>query len=78
YGADFEWESFDSDQALFNLNTAANTGGLVADEYARVGRYPGIDTDSKSLFAQASWKATDDLTLSAGIRHQRIGNDVGS
>ncbi|BBT18640.1 TonB-dependent receptor [Metapseudomonas otitidis] len=78
YGADFEWESFDSDQSLFNLNTAANTGGLVADEYARVGRYPGIDTDSKSLFAQASWKATDDLTLSAGVRHQRIGNDVGS
>ncbi len=78
YGADFEWESFDSDQALFNLTTAAATGGLVADEYARIGRYPGIDTDSKSLFAQTSWKATDDLTLSAGIRHQRIGNDVGS
>ncbi|WP_271409077.1 TonB-dependent receptor [Pseudomonas sp. Q1-7] len=76
YGADIERERFDADQALFDLNTAARTGGLVADEYAKVGRYPGIDTDSNSLFAQGSWKATDALTLSAGVRRQRTNNEV--
>ncbi|WAG78149.1 TonB-dependent receptor [Metapseudomonas furukawaii] len=76
YGADIERERFDADQALFDLDTAAQTGGLVAAEYARTGRYPGIDTDSDSLFAQGSWKATDALTLSAGVRRQRTGNDV--
>ncbi|WP_394559589.1 TonB-dependent receptor [Aquipseudomonas alcaligenes] len=77
YGADLERESFDSDQAMFDLTTAAQTGGLVADQYAKIGRYPGIDTDSNSLFAQGSWRATDALTLSAGVRRQRTNNEVG-
>ncbi|MBO2930412.1 TonB-dependent receptor [Pseudomonas otitidis] len=77
YGADLERESFDSDQTMFDLTKAAATGGLVADGIAKIGRYPGIDTDSASLFAQGNWKATNDLTLSAGIRHQRIENEIG-
>ncbi|MCY1269857.1 Ferric aerobactin receptor [compost metagenome] len=77
YGADFEWENFTSSQSLFDLPTAQASGGLVADEYAKVGRYPGIDTDSRSGFAQLSWKATDDLTLSGGWRRQWITTDIG-
>ncbi|UVE16888.1 TonB-dependent receptor [Pseudomonas sp. LS44] len=76
YGVDMEWESFESDQALFDIPTAAQTGGLVADQIAKVGRYPGIDTDSRSLFGQLSWKATDDLTLSGGIRRQKATTEV--
>ncbi|MDH1067710.1 TonB-dependent receptor, partial [Pseudomonas sp. GD03985] len=56
YGVDLEWENFDSSQSMFDLGQAASSGGLVADRYARVGRYPGIDTDSQSAFAQLSWK----------------------
>lgn len=77
YGVDLEWESFDSSQSMFDLGQAASSGGLVADRYARVGRYPGIDTDSQSAFAQLSWKITDDLTLSGGWRRQEITTDVG-
>lgn len=77
YGVDLEWENFNSSQSLFDLPTAQATGGLVADQYAKVGRYPGIDTDSQSGFAQLSWKATDDLTLSGGWRRQRTTTDVG-
>ncbi|MBM7060065.1 TonB-dependent receptor [Pseudomonas sp. UL073] len=77
YGADFEWENFTSSQSLFDLPTAQASGGLVADQYAKVGRYPGIDTDSRSGFAQLSWKATEDLTLSGGWRRQWITTDIG-
>lgn len=47
---------------LFNLPLAAASGGLVASEQAKLGRYPDIDTDSRAFFLQGSWKATDDLT----------------
>ncbi|WP_410967664.1 TonB-dependent receptor domain-containing protein, partial [Salmonella sp. SAL4441] len=35
-----------------------------------------IDTDSRAFFLQGSWKATDDLTLSAGVRRQSMSTDV--
>ncbi|CAD5108132.1 TonB-dependent receptor [Zestomonas carbonaria] len=77
YGADFEWENFTSSQSMFDLPTALASGGLDANEYARIGRYPGIDTDSRSGFAQLSWKATDELTLSGGWRRQWITTEIG-
>ena len=49
---------------------------LVASEQAKLGRYPDIDTDSRAFFLQGSWKATDDLTLSAGVRRQSMSTDV--
>ncbi len=61
---------------LFNLPLAAASGGLVASEQAKLGRYPDIDTDSRAFFLQGSWKATDDLTLSAGVRRQSMSTDV--
>ncbi|MGV8208831.1 TonB-dependent receptor domain-containing protein, partial [Pseudomonas aeruginosa] len=54
----------------------AASGGLVASEQAKLGRYPDIDTDSRAFFLQGSWKATDDLTLSAGVRRQSMSTDV--
>lgn len=78
YGLDADKENFDSSQTLFDLNKAAQSGGLTADKYASVGRYPGIDIKSVSAFSQASFKATDKLTLSAGVRHQKMETEVGS
>ncbi len=76
YGVDLDREKFTSDQMLFNLPLAAASGGLVASEQAKQGRYPDIDTDSRAFFLQGSWKATDDLTLSAGVRRQSMSTDV--
>lgn len=76
YGVDLDREKFTSDQMLFNLPLAAASGGLVASEQAKLGRYPDIDTDSRAFFLQGSWKATDDLTLSAGVRRQSMSTDV--
>ncbi len=76
YGVDLDREKFTSDQMLFNLPLAAPSGGLVASEQAKLGRYPDIDTDSRAFFLQGSWKATDDLTLSAGVRRQSMSTDV--
>lgn len=76
YGVDLDREKFTSDQMLFNLPLAATSGGLVASEQAKLGRYPDIDTDSRAFFLQGSWKATDDLTLSAGVRRQSMSTDV--
>ncbi|UTN76046.1 TonB-dependent receptor [Pseudomonas aeruginosa] len=76
YGVDLDREKFTSDQMLFNLPLAAASGGLVASEQAKLGRYPDIDTDSRAFFLQGSWKATDDLTLSVGVRRQSMSTDV--
>ncbi|MBH9336961.1 TonB-dependent receptor [Pseudomonas aeruginosa] len=76
YGVDLDREKFTSDQMLFNLPLAAASGGLVASEQAKLGRYPDIDTDSRAFFLQGSWKATDALTLSAGVRRQSMSTDV--
>ena len=76
YGMKLAREKFTSDQMLFNLPLAAASGGLVASEQAKLGRYPDIDTDSRAFFLQGSWKATDDLTLSAGVRRQSMSTDV--
>ncbi|WP_132607836.1 TonB-dependent receptor [Pseudomonas aeruginosa] len=76
YGVDLDREKFTSDQMLFNLPLAAASGGLVASGQAKLGRYPDIDTDSRAFFLQGSWKATDDLTLSAGVRRQSMSTDV--
>lgn len=77
YGVDADKENFDSSQNLFNLNSAAQTGGLTADKFASVGRYPGIDIKSLSAFGQGNFKATDDLTFSAGVRQQKMQTSVG-
>ncbi|MBH9342328.1 TonB-dependent receptor [Pseudomonas aeruginosa] len=76
YGVDLDREKFTSDQMLFNLPLAAASGGLVASAPAKLGRYPDIATDSRAFFLQGSWKATADLTLSAGGRRQSMSTDV--
>ena len=77
YGVDADKENFDSNQSVFNYNTALQTGGLTAQKFAEVGRYPGIDIKTISGFAQLNFKATDKLNLSAGVRHQKIKTEVG-
>ncbi|UAX00114.1 TonB-dependent receptor [Halopseudomonas nanhaiensis] len=71
YGVDYEREKFEADQTLFDFPTAVASGGLVMDATNTVGRYPSFTTDGVAAFAQADWRVTDQLLLTAGLRQQR-------
>lgn len=72
YGVDADLENFTGDQAIFNPQKSAETGGLVNLTDAFVGRYPDTKTSALSGFIQADWNITNKLTLSGGIRQQLI------
>lgn len=72
YGIDGDFESFTGDQAIFNPQKSAESGGLVNHTDAFVGRYPDTKISTLSGFIQADFNITDQLTLSGGVRQQFI------
>jgi iron complex outermembrane receptor protein len=72
YGIDGDFESFNGDQAIFNPQKSAESGGLVNQTDTFVGRYPDTKTSTLSGFIQADWNITNQLTLSGGVRQQFI------
>lgn len=72
YGVDVDLENFTGDQAIFNPQKSAESGGLVNQTDAFVGRYPDTKTSSLSGFIQADWNITEKLTFSGGVRQQLI------
>ncbi|TDO23832.1 TonB-dependent receptor [Pedobacter duraquae] len=72
YGIDADNESFDAQQVLFDRTKAFSSGGLNNTKVATIGRYPNFRVNGLSGFAQAQVKVTDFLTLSGGVRQQRM------
>ncbi|PIF45879.1 iron complex outermembrane receptor protein [Chryseobacterium sp. 52] len=72
YGADLDLESFNGDQVIFNPRISSDSGGLVNESVASVGRYPDTKTSTLAGFIQADWNITKQLTLSGGVRQQLI------
>lgn len=72
YGIDGDFENFNGDQAIFNPQKSAESGGLINKTDAFVGRYPDTKTSTLSGYIQADWNITDQLTLSGGVRQQFI------
>lgn len=72
YGVDVDLEDFTGNQAIFNPQKSAESGGLVNQTDAFVGRYPDTKTSALSGFIQADWNITNKLTLSGGVRQQLI------
>lgn len=72
YGIDVDLENFTGDQAIFNPQKSAQSGGLVNQTDAFVGRYPDTKTSALSGFIQADWNITEKLTFSGGVRQQLI------
>ena len=77
YGIDADKDSFTSSQNIFNMTTAAVSGGLDLDTIGVVGLYPQIDVSTVAGFAEASYDATDKLTFSGGVRYQYVKTEVG-
>lgn len=76
YGVDLDNESFDAQQTLFDRTLTATSGGLNNVGVATTGRYPGFTVNGLSGFAQAQWNLTSNLTLSGGVRQQRMNVKV--
>lgn len=76
YGVDADNEGFNAQQTLFNRTETATSGGLINDGIATTGRYPGYTVNSLSGFAQAQWNLTEKLSLSGGVRQQRLNVSV--
>ncbi|WP_455818181.1 TonB-dependent siderophore receptor [Pseudomonas cerasi] len=75
YGVDAEHETFDANQQFFDLNTAAQSGGMTLDNAYNVGRYPGYSITNLAPFLQSSYDY-DAITLSGGVRYQYTKNKV--
>jgi iron complex outermembrane receptor protein len=76
YGIDADHDSFSATQSIFDLATAAATGGMTFDVIGETGLYPDIDVSTVAGFAQVSYEATDRLTLSGGTRYQFVQTEV--
>ncbi|KMQ68526.1 hypothetical protein ACM39_08460 [Chryseobacterium sp. FH2] len=72
YGVDSDYENFTGDQAIFNPQKSAESGGLVNKTDTFVGRYPDTKIFTLSGFIQADWNITKQLILSGGVRQQFI------
>lgn len=75
YGVDAEHETFDANQQFFDLNTAAESGGMTLENAYNVGRYPGYSITNLAPFLQSSYDI-DAITLSGGVRYQYTKNKV--
>ena len=77
YGVDFDYETFEATQTLFDFSDAAESGGLVFNEYGEAERNPSIDNTSIAAFLQSSYELTTKLTVNAGVRYQHTITEVG-
>jgi iron complex outermembrane receptor protein len=76
YGLDYDRESFSADQTMFDTAQATGSGGLQFRRTDTLGRYPSFQTGIWGLYGQGDWRATDRLSISAGLRHQRVNISV--
>ncbi|MGO2444632.1 MAG: TonB-dependent receptor [Psychrobacter sp.] len=76
YGIDGYQDKLDSNQMIFNQSTSLATGGLVNDEFATIGRYPGTEVDSIAGFIQGDYELTNTLSATAGMRYQHLNNKI--
>jgi iron complex outermembrane recepter protein len=76
YGVDADRDSFKARQNIFDLGAAASSGGLDFNTIGITGLYPSIDVSTIAGFAEASYEATDRLTLNGGVRYQFVNTKV--
>ncbi|KTR06272.1 Rhizobactin receptor [Aureimonas ureilytica] len=77
YGIDGDRDEFSSSQAVFDSRIAARSGALDMRRVGELGLYPAIDVSTIAGFAEASYEATDALTLTGGVRYQYVDTKVG-
>lgn len=76
YGIDADMDSFTARQNIFDMVAAGQSGGLDFNTIGKTGLYPSIDVSTVAGFAEASYEATDRLTLNGGVRYQFVNTEV--
>lgn len=76
YGIDADHDALSSHQNVFDYATASSSGGLNFDTIGIAGLYPEIKVSTIAGFAEASYEATDRLTLNGGARYQFVHTKV--
>lgn len=77
YGIDADHDAMSSHQNVFDYATASSSGGLNFDTLGIAGLYPDIKVSTVAGFAEASYEATDRLTINGGARYQFVHTKVG-
>ncbi len=72
-GIDYTNETTSQPVNIFDSEALDASGGLVFQKIEERTWVPPLDQNSLGLFAQANWDVTEQLILSGGIRHERIG-----
>jgi len=76
YGADFDFESFEATQTLYDFKIARESNGLDLNKIGETGRYPDVDNTSFAGFLQAAYDVTSNLTVNTGVRYQYTNTEV--
>ncbi|MGG6287165.1 TonB-dependent receptor, partial [Leptolyngbya sp. AN03gr2] len=78
WGLDYTNENTESFRNLFDAAEFDATNGRVYRKIGEVTTIPPYELSSLGLFAQAQWNVGDRFILSGGLRHERIGFEVGN
>ena len=78
YGVDLDRERFNAEQSTSDQRVSSESGGLDLDTLSKAPRYPSYRVDGLSGYGQLDWYATDNLTVSGGMRRQQMDVDVGN
>lgn len=76
YGIDADRDTLSSKRNIFDYTTLFNSGAMNFETVGVTGLYPGIDVSTVAGFVQASYEATDRLTINGGVRYQYATTDV--
>ncbi|STD03744.1 Iron-regulated outer membrane proteins [Elizabethkingia anophelis] len=76
YGVDIDFEKFDANQSVYNLEKTMSSGGLINTTQYELGRYPTNNSRSYAGYAQVKYDILPRLQLNAGVRYQRINVEV--
>jgi iron complex outermembrane receptor protein len=77
YGVDADRDSLSSNQHIFNMSKALQSGAMDFQTAGITGLYPKIDVTTFAGFVEASYEATDRLTFNGGVRYQYTKTEVG-
>lgn len=76
YGIDAYHDTLESNQALFDPTIANNSGNLINQTYAEIGRYPGVKVTSVAAFLQMGYEISDKWSVDGGYRFQNMNNEI--
>lgn len=76
WGADYTDESVEQPFELFDVEAFDRSGGRVLSKTGETTSIPEYEFTNFGLFAQVQWDVTEDLSLSGGVRQEKLGFNV--